>query len=132
MKTAGLKKIEQYCMGNTIEYQILITNVFYAAGLNLGDKHFVGFETIYFNYARARVDLEPGNLGFARARVDLELGNLGFARARVDLDPENLGFARARVDLDPENFGFPRARVDLDPENSRRFRTLAPSEQRTF
>ena len=87
-----VKKIDQLVVF-TIEFQILITNLIYTACLSLGDKHLVGFETIYFDFARARVDLEP----------------------------RNLGFPRARVDPDPENFGFPRARVDLDPENSRRF-----------
>ena len=47
MKTAELKKIDQHD-----EYQTLITNIIYAAGLNLGDKHFVGFETIYFDFSR--------------------------------------------------------------------------------
>ena len=42
-----VKKIDQHD-----EYQILITNVIYAAGLNLGDKHFVRFETIYFDFSR--------------------------------------------------------------------------------
>ena len=49
-------KIDQYD-----EYQFLITNVIYAAGFNLGDKHFVRFETIYFDFSRAWVDLEPEN-----------------------------------------------------------------------
>ena len=92
-------KIDQYD-----EYQFLITNVIYAAGLNLGDKHFVKFETIYFDFSRVWVDLEPENWSFARARVDLELGNLVSARAGVD----------------------------LDPENSSRFRTLAPSGSKRF
>ena len=42
-----VKKIDQYD-----EYQILITNVIYAAGLNLEDKHFVGFETKHFDFSR--------------------------------------------------------------------------------